>query len=188
MAQPRNQQHAPPQQQQQQQQKPATRGQDQKKDAAPDSQKDDAAVDVDELEALVAIAMLDLEAAGAYRIVGDMVEDSELKDSLLEFAGDHERHAREISELVASTGMKAELTAPDPARSAMLQLASALGGLEASAAVDCMLANEQLTNATYESAMELVMEPRAARIVRRAREDERRHLEALTRFAKSDVS
>lgn len=92
------------------------------------------------------------------------------------------RHADDLLAFARRHDTKAEVTPPDPQRSVLLGLVCAVGGLDAAAAVETMLGNERLTDTTYDTATGVVSDDEALAIVERHREDERRHLDALTRY------
>lgn len=139
-------------------------------------------VDPDEIAALLAVARLDLEAAEAHQIAAAELESGELSRMLTSFSDDHRRHADDLLAFARRHDTKAEVTPPDPQRSVLLGLVCAVGGLDAAAAVETMLGNERLTDTTYDTATGVVSDDEALAIVERHREDERRHLDALTRY------
>jgi rubrerythrin len=132
--------------------------------------------------ALLAIAKLDMEAAAAYEVAADQAEDR-LREMLSGFRDDHRRHVKDLVAFAKKRGMDVQVTEPDRDSSVLAALAYAVGSLEPAAAIEGLVGNELLTNATYETALWAVTDDEALVIVRRNREDERRHLEALNAYA-----
>lgn len=56
-------------------------------------------------ELLCDMIVLDLDAIEAYRNAADGIEDASLRERLDEFRGDHERHVRDLSEVVQRMGL-----------------------------------------------------------------------------------
>lgn len=135
-----------------------------------------------EIEALRALAQLDLEAAAGYRMAGEMIEHKELRDTLQRFEKDHTRHVESLNELIGEMGGEAMNMIPDPEISILLVLTDAMSAMGNDGALYAMVGNEHLTNATYESALALISEPEARSVIEKNREDERRHLKTLEKF------
>jgi rubrerythrin len=140
-------------------------------------------VDPDEIRALLAVARLDMEAAEAYQIAAGEAEDAPLQRMLTSFADDHRRHVDDLVDFARRHHVDVEVKPLDPGGSVLVALASTVGGLDPAAAVEALIANELLTNATYETVSWLVSDEEALAIVERNGKDEVRHLEALTRYA-----
>lgn len=147
-------------------------------------EEDVETLDDTELDALLAIGQLDFEAAVAYEIAAEAVDEPTLQTMLQRFAGDHRAHVERIEQLSVDRGMPARIMPPEPDRSVLLVLATAMSAIEPAAAVAAMIANEHLTNATYETAQWLATDAEAIAIVEKHREDEQRHLAALLEYAR----
>lgn len=137
-------------------------------------------VDPDEMEALLSLAQLDSEAATAYAIAAESVSSRELQGMLRAFGGDHRRHVEDIQRFAHDSGVKAEIGSDG---SSLVSIARAMGVLDPQAALEGIIGNELLTNAIYETALWVVSDDEALEIVRRNREDEARHLQALQSWA-----
>ncbi|MGD0676986.1 MAG: helix-hairpin-helix domain-containing protein [Polyangiaceae bacterium] len=147
-------------------------------DVAPAGQE---TIDREELEALGAIAQLDLESAAAYETAAMATASEKVRRMMLSFRDDHRRHVEELSQLVRSHGADFEpVRAADVDRSTLVQLAATFCKLDPGAALEALLGSEQLTHRTYETASWLIGDDRALEIVERNRRDERHHVEALT--------
>jgi|RhiMethySRZTD1v2_1073278.scaffolds.fasta_scaffold07431_3 rubrerythrin len=149
--------------------------------AAEEEELEDVDVeDDDDLNLLVAMAELDAEAAEAYRIAAEYADDPLLRAKLEEFRADHLRHVETFNRLLTNAGV-AEVPADlDEDSSAVTMLAASMGSMGVRAALMAMIANEQLTTAMYEAAMELPFEDEVARILEVHMADEQRHLDWLS--------
>jgi competence ComEA-like helix-hairpin-helix protein len=137
-------------------------------------------LDEDELvEALTGLAELDSEAAAAYDVAGEALDDDDMRDKLHEFRQDHLRHVRELNAAIEEAGGTAvdeNLAADQAFLGRLADVAAALGpkGL-----LVAMIGNEMLTNGTYLSALELPCEEWVLNMLKRNYADERRHLRWL---------
>ncbi len=133
-------------------------------------------VEADEqLAALAALARLDLDAAGAYRVAADAIGDEDIEAILMEFSNDHLRHVDDLNGLiVARGGQPVPRAVPEPSLlGPLMETAIAVGG---DVAIMALLGNEQLTNRSYEVALEIEWDEESQRILDRNAEDEQRHL------------
>jgi rubrerythrin len=137
-------------------------------------------VDDSDLNLLVAMAELDAEAAEAYRIAAQNTDQVHLRTKLEEFRGDHLRHVATLNDLISDAGGPEVSTELDEESSAMTMLAATMGSMGVRAALLAMIANEQLTNTTYQAAAELPFEEDVARVIEEHLADEQRHLQWLT--------
>jgi competence ComEA-like helix-hairpin-helix protein len=131
-----------------------------------------------ELTALTALSQLDLEAAEAYQVGAHHISDRELREKLLEFRADHLRHVRDLEALIKARGGE-PLDQQAANQSVLTGLAEAAGELGPAAALLAMVANERLTNATYDSLLALEWDDDVLRVLERNCDDEHRHLRWL---------
>jgi competence ComEA-like helix-hairpin-helix protein len=132
-----------------------------------------------QVETLTALAQLDLEASAAYELCAEYIADRELRAQLLGFRSDHQRHVRDLNQLIGELhGHPLPLDA-DVRESVLLKLVGAVSALGLKPAILSMLATEQLTNATYENALELPIDADTIAVLERNFADEQRHLRAL---------
>jgi rubrerythrin len=132
---------------------------------------------------LLAIAQMDSEAAVAYETAAELVSEPEVRARLQEFASDHRRHIDDIGALIEQIGGDAELAAPPPETSVFSMLALAVASMGDRAALMALVGNEQFTNATYSTALELVTNAEALALLQRNLQDEQRHISWLSRRA-----
>jgi rubrerythrin len=136
--------------------------------------------DDSDLNLLIALAELDAEAAEAYRIAAEYTDQVHFRTKLEEFRSDHLRHVENFNRLLTDAGAPEVSTELDEESSAVTMLAASMATMGARAALLAMVANEQLTNATYQAATELPFEEDVARILKEHLTDEQRHLEWLS--------
>jgi rubrerythrin len=134
----------------------------------------------DELEAqintLLALAQMDSEAAVAYETAAELIEEPDVRAQLQEFAGDHRRHITDLGQLIKQLGGEAAAASPPPETSTFVMFASALGALGMQPALLAMIGSEEFTNATYETALDVVFDPDARALLERNLADEQRHI------------
>jgi uncharacterized protein (TIGR02284 family) len=129
----------------------------------------------DPVKMLEHLMSLDYDAIDAYQAAIERLENDEYVRVLLQFKSDHERHVTELRPLITQLGG----TPPNgPGAKSLLstgkvRLAKLFGD---EAVLRAMKTNESDTNAAYEKA--LAKAPaEASEVLRRGREDERKHLE-----------
>lgn len=130
-------------------------------------------------DALQSLLELDYDAIEAYKVAIERLEDKDFKAKLTEFKGDHERHVREISDLLRKHGSDV----PDgPSLKQWLTkgkvvLADLMGDR---AILSAMEGNEEDTNTAYDRMHKHPEKwPDATDILDRGFRDEKRHIEWL---------
>jgi competence ComEA-like helix-hairpin-helix protein len=132
-----------------------------------------------DIEALAALAQLDLEAAAAYSICAEAMPIEDIRDTLISFREDHLRHVRDLGQLVEEMGGEA-VDAEGPVReSSLTALASATSALGPDAGYLAMISNEQLTNSVYQAILQIEWDEDVQQVIKRNLEDEKRHLQWL---------
>ncbi|HSU14196.1 DUF2383 domain-containing protein [Longimicrobium sp.] len=132
---------------------------------------------------------LDHDAIGAYTIAIESVESVTYRETLEGFRRDHERHVRELTELVrAAGGTPAE--GPHASSSPFKLAVQSLGKLAGSdrALILAFKANEGESVAKYAAAAERPHPDAIAEVLRRAARDEEKHYEwAESRLKRLDA-
>lgn len=127
------------------------------------------------LDTLNNLIELDFDAIEAYQAAIDRLDDGTAKEQLRQFMGDHQRHTRELGEIVRELGgtpptqgdFKRYLT---KGKVVLAEIAGDKGILQA------MKSNENDTNTAYERALQRNdIQSRAQNVLQRNLEDERRH-------------
>ncbi|SRR5579884_799435 len=118
----------------------------------------------------------DHNAIGAYNSAIDGLSDQpSVRDTFIQFRGDHERHIRELSPFVRQYGGEPE---KKPGGMGLLQkgwtAVSKLGG--ADAILSAMVSNEESAVSAYEEGASKNFPPDILQYVQQGLSDERRHL------------
>jgi rubrerythrin len=126
---------------------------------------------------LISLIHLDIDAVHAYTRALVHVGSPTVRRHLEEFRGDHERHVAELSHTVRDLGGDPPPERPD-VKGVVLEVLTAMRSITGTeGALKAMKANERLTKATYEAALQLELPEDVAELVRKNFEDEKRHLE-----------
>jgi rubrerythrin len=139
-----------------------------------------------QLNSLTALAQMDAEAAAAYEAVAEVVDVADVQRHLQAFAQDHRRHVEKLGQLIQELGGTAEAAAPPPEDSTFVRLALALSSMGPRAALLSLVGNEQFTNATYETALELASDAETIALLERNFQDEQRHLSWLSEHTEEE--
>lgn len=138
-----------------------------------------------EIHTLVALAQMDSEAAAAYDAAAELVEASDVRSQLEQFADDHRRHISDLGRIIEELGGSVRAAAaPPPENSTFVMFATALGAIGTQGALLSLINSEQLTNANYELAVELMDDPQHRAVLERNFADEQRHITWLTEQAR----
>jgi rubrerythrin len=133
-------------------------------------------------ELLLTLGRLDLEVAAAYEVIASEVGDDGVRSQLLEMRDDHRRHAEELQGLLVARGVDASVLAglqQAQEYSLLRPLADLVRPLGSGFAIVTLIANEHLTNAAYEGALEYDWSDEEIEFLDRAFLDEQDHLEWL---------
>jgi uncharacterized protein (TIGR02284 family) len=128
----------------------------------------------DVIEVLSDLIQLDRNAVGAYDQAIAACEQAHIKDTLVEFKRDHERHIGDVSEQVRALGGVPVETSD--LKGKLLEGFTAITSRGDQSALLAMRGNEELTNREYASALEENLTAEARAIVERNHDDEKRHL------------
>ena len=102
------------------------------------------------LKRLESLAQLDIDAVHAYTAAIERIDLSDVKERLIAFRGDHERHIADLSPLIEELGGQAPKNTPD-FKGFVIQGFTALRSMISNeSALKAMKSNEELTNKTYE--------------------------------------
>ncbi|WP_437622186.1 helix-hairpin-helix domain-containing protein [Sorangium sp. So ce1151] len=149
----------------------ATGGAEPASGAAPHAAGEGEIGDMAALEQIIGLILLDMAAAEAYRVAIGACKTPEIKRQLEAFRGDHERHARELSDALG-----ASLPEQRDERGQCIRRYTELSAREDRTALVAMRGNEELTNDAYASALASVLPDDVRRMVAANWQDERRHI------------
>jgi len=119
---------------------------------------------------------LDVDAVHAYDQAISACTLLEVKDRLIEFRGDHDRHIRELAQIVRSFGVEPEVRRDW--KGFFIEGFTAIMSQGDHSALLAMRGNEELTNRQYQSALGLAdLSPEVRSLLERNFSDEQRHLQ-----------
>jgi uncharacterized protein (TIGR02284 family) len=127
------------------------------------------------IEELNELIRFDFDAIGAYDTAIADIRESAVREPLMQFRGDHERHVFDLSAIVVHLG-GAPAQKPDlkgAIRKTMTKIAG-LGGTEMT--LKAMRSNEEVLNKTYAHHLTLDFPDDIKAVIRRNYQDEQRHL------------
>jgi rubrerythrin len=135
-------------------------------------------------ELLLTLGRLDLEVAAAYDVIASEVRDEGVRTQLIEMRDDHRRHVDELQSLLSARGTDAAVLAElqglaGPQGLLLRPLAELVRPLGSGFAIVTLIANEHVTNASYEAALEYDWSDDEIEFLDRAFLDEQDHLEWL---------
>lgn len=136
---------------------------------------------------LNSLVQLDIDAIHAYDQAISKIDVSSLREDLIKFKADHQRHVRELSGLVRKNGGEPPEYSAD-FKGFLIQGFTALRSITGTeGALKAMKTNETLTTHTYDSALSWDLPEEAKEVVRRNCEDEHRHLRHIEQCIESRV-
>lgn len=128
---------------------------------------------------LNSLVKLDIDAVHAYDQAIQKIDLMEVRTRLEEFKSDHQRHIQDLSSKISGLGG----TPPEYKRDFkgyLLQGFTALVSITGNeGALKAMQSNEKLTNKNYDDALSWDFSPDVKDLIRKNREDERRHLQYI---------
>jgi uncharacterized protein (TIGR02284 family) len=128
---------------------------------------------------LSSLIQLDVDAIQAYNQAIENTDVPEVRERLVEFRDDHERHVLNLSDEVRALGGEPPERKRD-VKGFFIESFTAIRSRSTEGALKAMRMNEELINRTYEKALAAELTDNARRLVREAYEDEQSHLEYVT--------
>lgn len=131
------------------------------------------------IERLNDLIQLDFDATQAYEQAIDRIDVVGIAEDLEGFRQDHERHIEELSAAVRRLGGEPTKRSRD-LKGYLIEGMTALRSVTGvEGALKAMRSNEKTTNKKYDEALSDPLPPDIAALVRRNRDDERRHLQYI---------
>jgi uncharacterized protein (TIGR02284 family) len=127
---------------------------------------------IDELNDLI---RFDYDAVGAYDEAIDSIKEIAIRDQLVRFRGDHERHIRDLSERVRKLGRQPP-ERPGVRGVVRKTLTKVAGLVGTEATLRAMRSNEEVLNKQYAARVNLEFPPDLLQLIQRNYSDEQRHL------------
>ena len=125
------------------------------------------------------LIQLDVDAVNAYEQAIKRIDVPQIAEDLEMFKGDHERHITELSQVVRQMGGEPPKHSPDVKGYLIEGFTALRSATGTEGALKAMRSNEKTTNKKYDKALSEAMPAEIEALVRRNRNDERRHLEYL---------
>jgi len=129
-------------------------------------------------EKLGDLLKLDVDAVRAYDEAIEKIENAEYRSQLSQYRDDHQRHVSELTRAIRAMGEEPPTPSPDfkgMLIEGMTKLRSSMGDEQA---LKAMHQNEEITNRSYENALEETFWPADVRsVLERGLSDERRHIQ-----------
>lgn len=133
-------------------------------------------MDSSQIQKLQSLAQLDVDAIGAYEAAIKGARHEEVRAKLSEFRVDHARHVQDLNALILKYGGQAVEMKPDFKGAVLKTMTQFSGALGTEASLLAMVANEEITNRSYDAALKSDWDAEARAVLERNRDDERRHL------------
>jgi uncharacterized protein (TIGR02284 family) len=131
------------------------------------------------LKQLESLAQLDIDATRAYTSAIQRIGIPQVKQRLILFRADHERHVQDLTPLIQQLGGRVPENSAD-FKGILIQGMTVVRSMMGNeSAIKVMRSNEELTNKNYSEALELNLPLNVRSVVQRNREDERRHLDYI---------
>ena len=133
------------------------------------------------VEHLNGLIELDYDAVAAYQATIERLESAAFRQQLTEFKADHDRHVRELGQVVSALGGRPKSSGD--AKQMLTKGKVVLAGLAGDEALlRAMKSNEDETNERYEKALDRcgpIASPQIRAVLERGLDDERRHRQWL---------
>jgi rubrerythrin len=130
---------------------------------------------------LSSLVQLDLDAVLAYDRAIGAIGDGWLANELARFKLDHQRHVLELSKVLLDMNVNPPQARPDVKGTILGGVTGLRARLGTEQALKAMVPNEELTTSTYARALAKPLPADVLELVRRAYEDEQRHLSWIER-------
>jgi uncharacterized protein (TIGR02284 family) len=139
------------------------------------------------LDKLQSLAHLDIDALGAYTSAIERIDLADVREKLISFRSDHERHISDLSRLIEEFGAQPPKHSAD-LKGLFIQGFTAIRSMVGNEqALKAMKANEEVANRKYAEALELELPEEVRVVIQRNRDDERRHLEYIEKCISTKV-
>ena len=141
----------------------------------------------DILRNLESLFKLDVDAVHAYDQALQKIDVPKVRERLMDFKADHERHVNDISSAIQRLGGNAPERSRD-FKGFLIEGFTAIRSVTGTeGALRAMKTNENLTNKTYSGAVVWDLPEDIMKMVRRNRDDEQRHLQYINECINTKV-
>lgn len=125
---------------------------------------------------LISLCQLDIDAIHAYNKAIDSIDEMDIKNAIVKFKNDHERHVKDLSDQILSYGGNPPEFSKDFKGFLLEAFASVRSVTGTEGALNAMQSGEKMTNSSYNDAVSQNFPPMVMTLLRRNYEDEQRHL------------
>lgn len=125
------------------------------------------------------LVQLDIDAVHAYEQAIERIDTPTVSDRLSSFRDDHQRHITDLSNAISQLGGEPPEFSKDFKGYFIEGFTALRSATGTEGALKAMKTNENLTNKTYDDALDWELPENIRQIIIRNRDDERRHLEYI---------
>lgn len=130
---------------------------------------------------LSSLVQLDIDAVNAYDQAIEQISVSGIRERLIEYRGDHQRHIDTLSSVLRDMGATPPKGSKDLKGFFLQGFTAIRSATGTEGALKAMETNEKLTNRQYDDAQSWDLDPRVKEIVQMNYSDEKRHLDYIQR-------
>lgn len=132
----------------------------------------------DAIDKISDLLKLDVDAVHAYNEAIEKIDVQEVRNQLSKYRDDHQRHVSDLTQILHNMGAEIPEQKPDFKGLLIEGMTSLRSSMGTEQALKAMRQNEQITNTSYENAMEWSLEisTEIHDVIRRGYDDEREHL------------
>lgn len=131
------------------------------------------------LKQLESLCQPDIDAVQAYTAAIERIDLLEVREKLTTFRSDHQRHISNLSPFFERFGGSPPRQSPDFKGFLIQGFTAVKSMLGNESAIKAMKSNEELTNKTYDRALEENFPKDMKSVIEKNRDDERRHLQYI---------
>lgn len=128
------------------------------------------------------LVQLDIDAIHAYDAAIKNVDTLSIREALTNFKADHERHVRELSDVVIRFGGTPEKFSPDFKGFLLQGFTAVRSATGTEGALKAMKSNEELTNRTYQKSLGMGFPTDVTALLQKNYSDEQRHIRAIEQW------
>ncbi len=140
-----------------------------------------------QLSKLRELAQLDVDAISLYEEAINRITVPLISERIAEFRVDHLHHVQDLNDEMVGLGGQPVPPVPDLKGTLLRGFTAVTSMMGNQAALMAMIANEELTNRTYDSALKLDWPPAQRALIEKNDADEKRHLQWLKSAAKQKI-
>ncbi len=136
---------------------------------------------------LKSLCQLDIDAIHAYIKASNRIEHNTIKNAVSQFQADHERHVKELSDMIRNYGEEPPEFSKDFKGFLLEAFASIRSITGTEGALKALRSGEQMTNKNYGNAVAMDFPPLVMVLLRRNFDDEQRHLNYVEQALKGRI-